>query len=241
MPASPGGRIAPRGARPRSIALRPFNHWYVYLLAVLVAVFGVRPLYTALMRRYVVHAYRIPTRSMQPTLLVGDFVFVREAIRLPAVVARGEIVVHESVTQSGTQSIKRAVGTPGDTLEMIQGRLLVNGAPETVPPGPGGDVSEDASDPTMNWQRRFLVARVDSASYHPSRDTWGPIVVPRDAYFVLGDNRDNSYDSRYWGFLPASAVVGRPIRIYFSVESSGGSTASFLGKARWDRVGRAVR
>lgn len=230
---------AVRAARraPRDSPRRAYDRWPVYAAVVLLAAF-VTQQYTALLRRDVVRAFRLPSRSMQPTLLAGDFLFVRPIVR-PAAVVRGEIVVHKSLTEEGVFVIKRVAGTPGDTLQMIGGRLAVNGAPEATRIGPGGDVSSDVSDPGMNWQRRFLVSGVDSAAYRPSRDNWGPIVVPPDACFVLGDNRDNAYDSRYWGFLPAGMIFGRPVRIYLSFDPD--SPRSFLAAVRWDRIGRAVR
>jgi signal peptidase I len=77
--------------------------------------------------------------------------------------------------------------------------------------------------------------------YHPSRNNWGPLIVPDKSYFVLGDNRDNSYDSRYWGFVPDSLVKGRPLVIYYSYEQDALHHAPWLTNIRWTRLGERIR
>src|SRR3977135_1343724 len=100
---------------------------------------------------------------------------------------------------------------------MRQGQAYVNGQAIEEPYVQRKDPLHDGFDPEFNWQREYLVRRTDEQRrrYHPTRDTWGPLRVPMDKYFVLGDNRDNSADSRYWGFVDASAVKGRPLVVYF--------------------------
>jgi len=131
--------------------------------------------------------------------------------------------------------VKRIVGLPGDTLAMVNGRLRVNGKTVAEPYAWHEDSTVDPASDEFNWQRAHLVdpAARDSAHYSPSRNTWGPILVPPGMYFVLGDNRDNSLDSRYWGFLPAQDILGEARRVYFSKDST--------GHIRWSRLGRRVR
>jgi signal peptidase I len=136
--------------------------------------------------------------------------------------------------------VKRLVGFPGDTLEMKEKQLFLNGVPQVEDYVRFEDGSGDAVHPNMRWQADFL-ASPRGRRYSPSRDNWGPLVVPSDRYFVLGDNRDNSEDSRYWGFISRNDIKGHPWIVYLSLDPDDGDSGSWLGKVRWDRVGRVVR
>lgn len=198
-------------------------------------------------------AFKIPTGSMEGTILVGDFLLVNKAVygaeipgtdlHLPALAEpqRGDIVVFSPPHEMDRNYVKRLVGLPGDTLQMLDKVLLVNGEPLQEPYVRHVDGRGDAFHPRMRWQRRHLLGPQDPASYHPSRDNWGPIEVPADSLFVLGDNRDNSEDSRYWGFVPREALKGRPWRVYYSLDSHEGSGLSWLKDVRWDRIGGRIR
>ena len=113
--------------------------------------------------------------------------------------------------------VKRVVGVASDTLEMRDKRLYLNGAPVHEPYARYLDGRGDAVHPDMEWQSHHLIAS-ELREYHPTRDNWGPIVVPEERYFVLGDNRDNSEDSRYWGFVSRDEIRGRPWFVYYSFE-----------------------
>ena len=191
---------------------------------------------------------------MEGTLLVGDFLLVNKMVygaevpftgtRLPAVHAprRGEVIVFRWPTDPSKDFVKRVVGLSGDTLGMVDGVLKRNG--RFVHEGYTSH-TEPGSDPAgeeFRWQRRFLVrGATGGASYHPSRNNWGPLVVPRENLFVLGDNRDNSLDSRYWGFVADSMVKGRPLLVYFSYAPDSASLVPFLTNVRWRRLGTRVR
>ncbi len=204
-----------------------------------------------LVRAFFVEAFTIPTSSMEGTLLVGDFLFVNKALygagipgtdaRLPALRApeRGDVVVFRPPHDPGKVYVKRLVGTPGDTLEMREKALFLNGMLQEEAYARHVDESGDAIHPRMEWQSDFLAAS-RRRRYAPSRDNWGPLVVPPDMYFVLGDNRDNSEDSRYWGFITRDAIKGHPWIIYLSLDPTGGP-GGWLKKVRWGRVGRVVR
>ena len=113
--------------------------------------------------------------------------------------------------------VKRLVGLPGDTLAMRDGTLVRNGKLQDERYVTHSEPGSDPSGEEFGWQREFLVARTAGApKYRASRNNWGPIVVPAKHYFMLGDNRDNSLDSRYWGFVPDSLVLGSPIVVYYS-------------------------
>ncbi len=104
------------------------------------------------------------------------------------------------------------------------------------------DSTHDAWDPEFGWQRPFFVgSNDDPRRAHPTRDNWGPLLVPRGKYFVLGDNRDKSFDSRYWGFVDAAAIKGRPLVVYFSYDGTAGDPLPWLTDIRWSRLGSVIR
>ncbi|MDB4947984.1 MAG: Signal peptidase [Gemmatimonadetes bacterium] len=204
-------------------------------------------------RTFLVEAFKIPTGSMEGTLMVGDFLLVNKAVygaevpgthsHLPAFTepGRGDVVVFVPPEDSTKNFVKRIVGVPGDTLEMRDKTLLVNGHPQVEPYARHIDPLSDPADARMMWQVPYLVHRPASLSdYRPSRDTWGPIVVPPGKYFGLGDNRDNSDDSRYWGFLGKESVRGRPMFIYYSFERDLSQPLDWLTGVRWRRIGEVV-
>lgn len=205
-----------------------------------------------LVRAFGVEAFRIPTGSMESTLLVGDFLLVNKAVygatvpsvgvHLPAFrePRRGDVLVFNPPHEPDKNYVKRLVGLPGDTLEMHEKALRVNGRPLEEPYVQYIDRGGDAVHPGMAWQSHYLNASTPR-SYHPSRDNWGPIVVPDGEYFVLGDNRDNSEDSRYWGFVDRGAIRGRPWFVYYSFDPVSGGSAPWARAVRWTRIGHLVR
>ena len=205
-----------------------------------------------LIRSFGVEAFKIPTSSMENTLLVGDFLLVNKAVygarapgtdvRLPAIAQprRGDVIVFNPPHEPDRNYVKRLVGLPLDTLEMRDKRLYLNSAPVYEPYARHVDRRGDAEHPDMRWQSNHLVA-APMRGYQPTRDNWGPIIVPGNRYFVLGDNRDNSEDSRYWGFVHEDAIRGRPWFVYYSFDPRGGERAPWLWEIRWGRIGAAVR
>ncbi|HEX7050287.1 MAG TPA: signal peptidase I [Longimicrobiales bacterium] len=205
-----------------------------------------------IIRTFIVEAFRIPTGSMENTLLVGDFLLVNKAVygaqipgtdfHLPAFDEphRGDVVVFVPPHEPDKNYVKRLIGEPGDTLAMREGVLFINGEAQVEPyvqhrDPPGFDVALPA-----DWQRRYLVSDVDPQKYRPTRDNWGPIVVPEGKYFMLGDNRDDSEDSRYWGFVDGSAIKGQPLFIYYSFDPSIAHPFPWLTQIRWGRIGSGI-
>ncbi len=203
-------------------------------------------------RTFVVEAFRIPTASMENTLLVGDFLLVNKAVygaeipgtdlHFPAFERpeRGDVVVFNPPIYPDRFWVKRIVGVPGDTLSMRSKQLFLDGRPVNEPYVRHIDRRGDVTNPDMLWQSNYLLAGPGSTR-HPSRDTWGPIVVPPDSFFVLGDNRDNSEDSRYLGFIPRSAIRGRPWFVYFSFDPTAADEMPWLQDVRWYRIGKPIR
>lgn len=216
-------------------------------------IFVVSVLLFFFLRTFFVEAFKIPSGSMERTLLVGDFLLVNKLAygaevplthqHLPRLRAprHGDIIVFEYPVDLTKTFVKRLVGLPNDTLEMRDGRLIRNGVTLDEPYVVHIEPDVDQSMEEFRWQRNFLVRTANaSVGYHPSRNNWGPLVVPPGDYFVLGDNRDNSLDSRYWGFVADSLLKGTPLMIYYSYQPD---TASFawLSRIRWGRVGERVR
>jgi len=160
---------------------------------------------------------------MEPTLLQGDFILAKPLRRAPE---RGDIVVYR---RRGLAFMKRVVGLPADTLSMQNGTLLVNGL-SVAEPYASHRHEGSLFDQDFLWQREYVAPGVDRVTYHPTLTFWGPIVVPPRAYFVLGDNRGESADSRYTGFVPADSAIQRPTVIYLSRDRE-------TGHIRWDRIG----
>ena len=223
-----------------------------YLEALLIAV-----VLATFARTFVVQAFKIPTPSMAENLLIGDHILVNKFIYarapdgargrlLPArAVERGDVVVFKYPEDPTRDFIKRCVALPGDQVEIIDKRLHVNGQ------------RVDDQGYTYHTDERTYPP---SPFLHPSfrqRDNFGPYTVPNGHYFCLGDNRDNSHDSRFWGPLPQQMIKGRPVFIYWSY---GGETADgawhgwgqqlrqlastavgFFTRTRWERTFELIR
>ena len=185
-------------------------------------------------RTFVVQAFKIPTGSMEPNLLVGDHLLVNKFVFSPSAtglerallpvrpIVRGDVVVFKFPEDPERDFIKRIIGLPGESIEVKGTQVLVNGSAIAQP------------------YAHFLLPHDPHAPSMPGdpREQFGPVTVPAGHYFAMGDNRDNSQDSRYWGFLPAHYVKGRALMIYWSFdedESGRQAGASFLG-TRWSRL-----
>ena len=236
----------------RRVNRSPGQHWGLFLewaksftIAIVLFLF---------VRTFLVEAFKIPSGSMEKTLLVGDFLLVNKMVygaevpftgkHLPAIrhPQRGDVIVFQWPVDPSKNFVKRLVGIPGDTLKMIEGDLYVNSVRQDEKRYVTH--SEPDMDPTavdFEWQKKYLVKTAEAAVATPSRNNWGPLVVPKDEYFVLGDNRDNSLDSRYWQFVPDSLIRGRPMFVYYSYDPDSLDRMSWLTRIRWTRIGERVR
>ena len=208
------------------------------------------------LRTFLFEAFRIPSESMENTLLVGDFLFVNKAIygaEVPLVhwhlpkfrdPERGDVVVFTGVEEGHIAIVKRVIGLAGDTVEMRDHVIYRNGVAlaepyasydSSVPPDP-----QELRLKIHDWQVGHLAGR-DTTHYWPDRDHWGPIIVPHDSLFVMGDNRDRSWDGRYWGFLPRENVRGTPLFIYYTFDPNTYKPLPFITNIRWGRIGHVPR
>jgi signal peptidase I len=207
---------------------------------------------TAFLRVFVVQAYQIPSASMEDALLVGDFLIGNKLaygpclpfsdIRLPGYQNPGndEVVVFRFPHDKDREFIKRCSALPGQTVEIRDKVLYVDGN-RTIDPE----------------RSKYVDPRVlPKESENGVRDNYGPITVPPDHYFLVGDNRDNSDDSRFWGFVPSDLIVAKASRIYFSwapdpdaptykgLSSLPGvllyNLVHFIDRVRWNRIGKSI-
>jgi signal peptidase I len=219
-------------------------------------------------KTFLMEAFRIPSGSMIPSLLVGDWLFVNKLVygahipftrsHLPGYAdpKRGDVVVFESPYQPDEAErgadptptlVKRLVGMPGDTLYMREGLLYVNGVPQrqgyAAAANPKGN-GEDHS-PLMDWQHKVELSgtRFGPPPKTPTLDSWGPLLIPPDHYFMMGDNRYESKDSRYWGIVPRANVRGRPMFIYYTYvpQRESDRPVSFISDIRWKRIGHWIK
>jgi signal peptidase I len=189
----------------------------------------------------------VPTGSMNPSILEGDRIFVNKLaydLKVPfttwhlatwAEPRRGDVVVFFAPTD-GTRMVKRVVGTPGDTIALVDNRLFVNGEPASYGPPDPHVVAQMAGHPGAGGRRietETLGGRsnpvMGQAQFHRASRDFGPVTVPPGRYFLMGDNRDNSFDSRYYGFVERDQIVGRASGVALSLDPER------TYRPRWDR------
>ena len=215
------------------------------------------------LRTFLIEAYRIPSPSMVPALLVGDWLFVNKLVYGPHIPftdvnlpgysepKRWEIAVFVSPNQIDQPHdptptlVKRIVGLPGDTLHMRDAKLFVNGEEQNQGYGdqsPPGDPNEVSF--LFDWQKQYALStsRFGPAPDQPTHDNWGPLVIPPRHYFMMGDNRYQSKDSRYWGIVPRENFRGRPMFVYYSWnQDDSDRPLPFITDIRWGRIFHRIR
>lgn len=223
-----------------------------YLEALLIA--GV---FLGFANTFVVKTFYIPSASMEDTLLIGDHLFVNRFIYgegatglerslLPSrEVRRGDIVIFRSPEEPEVDMVKRCIGLPGDTVEIVDKDLFINGR------------WVDDSDYTVHRDRQVFAERPGTPPDYVRRDNFGAFTVPPGQYFCMGDNRDHSWDSRFWGTVPRHYVKGRALLIYWSfggetpdgtwrgwgtrLRQLGNTLVNFVTETRWSRTFHLVR
>ena len=137
--------------------------------------------------------------------------------------------------------VKRLIGLPGDTLEMKDKVLYLNGLAQDEPYVQHTVDQADGPHPMMAWQRDYVISQEGNGRYQPTRDNWGPLVIPPEHFFMMGDNRDTSLDSRYWGLLDRWRFEGRAVVVYFSYNKDSFRPFPWLREIRWRRIGDRIR
>jgi signal peptidase I len=205
-------------------------------------------------RTFVVQAFKIPTGSMENNLLIGDHLLVNKFVFAPTAfpserailpiqpIRRGDVIVFKYPEDPERDFIKRVIGLPGETLEVRNKKVLIDGTPLDEPyvhyllPPRSGEGESDSVD---------------------VRERYGPVTVPPDHYFMMGDNRDNSEDSRYWSYLPRRYIKGKALMVYWSyqggvdeyreeglvgwLKNAGSVVVHFFTRSRWSRMFHQIR
>jgi signal peptidase I len=230
QPAPPGPE-----AQPQKSALREYSEAFIVALAL-----------ALILRTFFIQAYKIPSASMYPTLLVGDHIIVNKLVfglRMPDSffgitpfadelpygkylfeferIHRGDVVVFVFPEDRSKDFIKRVVGVPGDTIEVKAGMLYLDGKLDLDP-------------------HAHLELSPSQRTPNSERDSFGPFKVPPGEYFMMGDNRDRSYDSRFWGTATRDAIEGRAMFIYWSCADDTAPLGCFYD-VRWSRLFHLVR
>lgn len=192
------------------------------VIAILIALF---------IRAFIIQAFKIPSSSMEPTLQVGDYLLVSKfiyGIKIPFTNVklfefnkpkRGDIIVFIYPKDRSKDFIKRVIGTEGEKIEIIHNKIYIN-------------------DRLLEDRWGHYDEKSEWSKYFQTKERYGPETVPKDSLFVLGDNRDNSQDSRFWGFVNIKEVKGKALIIYFSWN---GEAQILLDKIRWNRLAKLIR
>jgi len=211
----------------KKIELNDYNKWYIYLAFILII-----HIITLGSKEFLVKikAYSIPSGAMQNTLLVGDYILANNAaygLRNPfsnkvwipiSKPQQGDVVIFIFPQDPSKDYIKRVVALPGDRIQIVDKKVLVNGKAFETPKA----IFEEST-----------ILPAPRAPGESARDNLGPVEVPADSYFVLGDNRDRSYDSRFWGFVPFDYIRGKALYVYISRDPKN-------SLIRWERIGEPI-
>jgi signal peptidase I len=216
-----------------------------FLIAAVVALF---------IRQFGVEAFKIPSGSMIPTLTIGDHLLVNKFLygpRIPftdsrffmgAEPKRGDIIVFKFPEDESKNFIKRVVGVPGDKIEIRKGVLLINDQPVPLSEVKESGEKEQGGGQTFPWGKpRLFDEQLGSVTHRmqylrdQSGNDFGPVLVPKESVFVMGDNRDNSQDSRVWKFVKYEKILGKALIIYWSWDGNDGRWL------RWERIGNLIK
>ena len=209
-----------------------YNRWFVYIGCIVIATSLIVTYRSAVILPYFVQAFKLPTGTMEPTLLIGDHFLVGKLIYKTTEPKRGDIIVFKYPRNPEIAYIKRLVGEPGNKVEIIGRIVYINGNP----------------------LKENYTQYIDPRSVN---EHYGPVSVPAEQYFVMGDNRDNSMDSRFWGFVPRKNVIGKPLFIYWSYQTprdeylqsrisglpnqGNRELISYFTNTRWNRTFRIIK
>lgn len=211
-------RDATRVARQQgdTYQLRSYNKWYIYFTFALLGIFVLQPAFEVSVKHYVT-AFKAPAKSMTPTLLSGDHILIDTSVSWNGRrLERGDIIVFLFPEDETKKFVKRVIGLPGETIHIRRKTVYVNGT------------ALDDSAYTQRIDPGFLDEQVNP------RDTFGPVTVPTESYFVMGDNRDQSLDSRFFGYVQRSKIMGNMLFVYWSWDQE-------ENRVRWERIGKRIQ
>jgi signal peptidase I len=198
-----------------SYSMKKYNKWYFYLLFWFVNSFIIQTIVENTAKNNIAQAYKIPSGAMKETLKVGDRIIADKFIYKSKEPKRGDIVIFPYPADPSKDFIKRIIGLGGEVIEIKDKKVMIDG---TL-----------LQEPYVVYTNRTMLLQ----NNHP-RDYFGPVKIPENSLFVMGDNRDNSHDSRYWGFVEKSSVKGKAINIYWSWDSQ-------KSWVRWDRILKNIK
>lgn len=221
-----------------------FKEWIEPLLiALVVALF---------IRQFVAEPFKIPSGSMIPTLTIGDHLFVNKFVYGPRIPftdsrlftgkepKRGEVIVFKYPKDESKNYIKRVVGLQGDKIEIKKGKLLINDQPVLITEQETNDEKEQNVRWPFSGKPKLLEEQLGTVKHSiqyledQSGKNFGPVLVPKESVFVMGDNRDNSQDGRVWGFVKYNKILGRALIIYWSWDGND-------RWVRWERIGSLIK
>lgn len=197
-----------------SYNLKSYNKWYVYIAIILVFVILPRPLTRSYIKENIAKTFYIPAGSMTPTLLIGDMLLAKMDPISKSNINKGEIIIFKYPEDPSRVFVKRVIATEGEKLSIQNKQVLVN---------------------NINLDEPYVInsdPRILSNDSIP-RDNFGSVIVPEKSFFVMGDNRDESYDSRFWGFVKQSDIIGKAALLFWSWDN-------INKKIRWDRIGEKL-
>ncbi|MBT7087156.1 MAG: signal peptidase I [Desulfobacterales bacterium] len=197
--------------------LKKYNRWYVYIGVILITGLLIDDSISWATKRYYIQSFKIPSGAMMPTVEIGDHIITNKFIYELKKPEHNDVIVFIPPHDPDKKYIKRVVGVEGDVVEIRDKQLYINNKKIT-----GG--YEIFSDPSI----------IPKSSTRGIRDNFSPVIVPDDSYFVLGDNRDQSYDSRFWGFVNREAVKGKVQTTYWSWDKEN-------TLVRWSRIGQIIK
>lgn len=194
-----------------TLKLKPFVGYLLLVGILIVNSSVIKPVITKTIRNDFIQAFKIPAASMMPSILIGDHILVNKRLYRNSKPQKGDIVVFTIPQEPSKDFIRRIIGLSGDVIEIKNKQLYINSQ----------KIEEDY---IINTDSNIL----------QNRDNYGPVTVPEGSLFVLGDNRDNSYDSRFWGFLDSEKLKGKVATIYWSWDADSSSV-------RWSRIGKLIK
>jgi signal peptidase I len=201
----------------KEIVLNFYNKAYIFVIFVLISFLSILTINPLINNRLVgIKSYSIPGGAMQPTLLVGDNIIADQNYYHNTRPQRGEVLIFIYPKDPSIDYLKRVIGLPGDKVEIKDKKVYINGQEYRTA------------------EAVFNDPKIYRGPGDPRRDNFGPVTLPPDNYFVMGDNRDLSFDSRFWGFVPLDRIKGKVLYIYFSRDKE-------KSQIRWSRFGQAIR